>query len=98
MLLTHCRMALRNFTARDGKLWMAWLVYTGSTGVLPGMPNEWLAFQSEDGQERLRLLPFPETWEDLPDDRLDLLRRTAEPVARIRPLHSPPAGVEAQKE
>ena len=98
MLRTRHHMALRMFTSRDDKQWMVWLVNTGVTGVLPGIPAQWLAFQSADGEERLRLLAIPDGWEALSDDRLDLLRRTAEPVVRLRARHSPPAGVDTLEE
>ena len=60
---------------------------------MPGTPSEWLAFQNEDGTERRRLLEIPEGWETLPDDRLDLVRRMAEPVRPWATRHTPPGGV-----
>ena len=72
---------------------MVWLVTAGESGVLPGMPARWLAFQSDDGEDRLRLLSVPQGWESLSDERLDLLRRTAEPVAPTRTSQSAAAGV-----
>lgn len=44
------------------------------------------------GSERRRLIEIPPNWEQLADDRLDLLRRMAEPVKSWAPL-SPPGGV-----
>jgi hypothetical protein len=61
---------------------------------VPGTPAEWLAFQNEDGSERRRLLEIPEGWETLPDDRLDLVRRMAEPVKSWASRHTPPGGID----
>ena len=77
-------MALRTFVASDGKTWTAWLVQSSGVVAVPGTPTEWLAFQNEDGTERRRLLEIPDGWELLPDERLDLVRRIAEPVALQR--------------
>lgn len=87
-------MALRTFVASDGKTWTAWLVQSGMVSSVPGTPAEWLAFQTEDGTERRRLLEIPEGWETLPDDRLDLVRRMAEPVRSWASRHTPPGGVD----
>jgi len=86
-------MALRTFVASDGKTWTAWLVQSGIVSV-PGTPTEWLAFQNEDATERRRLLEIPEGWENLPDERLDLVRRMAEPVKGWATRHTPPGGVD----
>lgn len=87
-------MALRTFVASDGQTWTAWLVQSGGLAAVPGSPTEWLAFQNEDGSERRRLLEIPEAWETLSDDRLDLVRRMAEPVKGWAERHTPPGGVE----
>jgi hypothetical protein len=86
-------MALRTFVASDGKTWTAWLVQSSGIPV-PGTPAEWLAFQNEDASERRRLLAIPEGWEDLPDERLDLVRRMAEPVKGWAARHTPPGGID----
>jgi hypothetical protein len=87
-------MAYREFRASDGSTWTAWLVQAGATAAsLSGTPREWLAFQKQDGTERRRLLKLPVGWEDLPDERLDVLRRMAEPVVLQADRHSPPDGV-----
>jgi hypothetical protein len=87
-------MGLRTFLAGDGTRWTVWLVRSGSVGAVPGTPAEWLAFQNEDGTERRRLLEVPAGWAALADERLDLLRRVAEPVKLWSQRHSPPIGVE----
>jgi hypothetical protein len=89
-------MALRTFVASDGRTWTAWLVQASGIASVPGAPTEWLAFQNEDGSERRRLLEIPEGWENLPDDRLDLVRRIAEPVKGWASRHTPPGGLDQQ--
>jgi hypothetical protein len=97
MVLGSARMALRSFVSRDGTTWTAWEVRAESPTNIPGTPAEWIAFQSADGIERRRLLEVPEGWDQLPDDRLDLLRRMAEPVTLLANRHSPPGGVQTQE-
>lgn len=87
-------MALRTFVGSDGKTWTAWLVQTGAAASVPGSPTEWLAFQNEDGTERRRLLEIPEGWEALSDERIDLVRRMADPVKGWASRHTPPGGVD----
>ena len=87
-------MALRTFVASDGTTWTAWLVQSSGVVTVPGTPTEWLAFQNEDGTERRRLLEIPDGWELLPDERLDLVRRMAEPVKQWASRHTPPGGVD----
>ena len=87
-------MALRTFLASDGTTWTAWLVQTSGMAAVPGTPSEWLAFQNADGTERRRLLEIPDGWENLPDERLDLVRRMAEPVRNWASRHTPPGGVD----
>jgi len=86
-------MALRTFVASDGSTWTAWLVQTSGLAGIPGSPTDWLAFQNEDSTERRRLLEVPDGWDQLPDDRLDLLRRMAEPVRGWASRHTPPGGI-----
>lgn len=97
MLLGSARMALRSFASRDGTTWTAWQVRADTSSTIPGTPSEWLAFQNADGSERRRLLDVPQGWDQFPDDRLDLLRRMAEPVTLLTSRHSPPGGVEAHE-
>lgn len=90
-------MSLKTFRAPDGTCWTAWRVETGTEPVVPGTPSVWLAFQSEDGTERRRLLEVPDDWEQLSDQLLDLLRRMAEPVTPGRRT-SPPSGVDLSRD
>jgi hypothetical protein len=85
-------MALRTFVAQDGSRWTVWLVQTSGLSGVTGTPSEWLAFQNEDDSQRRRLLEVPAGWDALPDDRLDLLRRIAEPVRGWASRHTPPGG------
>lgn len=89
-------MGLRTFLASDGRQWTVWLIRSGSVGRVPGTPTEWLAFQNEDGTERRRLLAVPPKWAELSDDRLELLRRVAEPVALLTQRHTLPGGISRQ--
>jgi hypothetical protein len=76
-------MALRTFTAADGRTWTVWLVRpTRAANPDLGIPGEWLAFQNDDESERRRLREVPQNWADLTDERLDMLRRMAEVVTR----------------
>jgi hypothetical protein len=84
---------MRTFAASDGSKWTAWDVQSATPPPIPGMPTAWLAFQNEDATERRRLFDFPEHWDELPDERLELLRRMAVP-ARVWSRLSPPGGVE----
>lgn len=85
------RMSIRSFRASDGNIWSAWLVNSTVRSVA-GAPSEWLAFQNEEGTERRRLFEVPDDWESLSDERLELLRRVAEP-ARTWTKLSPPGGM-----
>jgi hypothetical protein len=86
-------MALRTFRAGDGSQWTVWSIRAGSAGVVAGPPAEWLAFQNEDCTERRRLFDIPAGWDELSDERLELLRRVAEPVTLLVPRHSPAGGM-----
>jgi hypothetical protein len=86
------RMAMRSFRARDGATWTVWRVE--STFGVAGTPEEWLAFQNEDGSARLRLLEIPASWDTFPDEGLEQLRIMAAPVKAWR-LYSPPASLDA---
>lgn len=86
-------MGLRTFVASDGSSWTVWNVQTNIVSSIPGSPSEWLAFQNDESTERRRLLDIPEGWEELSEERLDLLRRIAVP-AKVWGHLSPPGGVE----
>jgi hypothetical protein len=84
-------MALRTFLAADGRMWTVWLVRPSrSAEPQLGIPVEWLAFQSDDESERRRLREVPPHWEELSDERLELLRRIADVVTRPIGGHTAP--------
>jgi hypothetical protein len=78
---TSISMALRNFTDRSGCVWTVWSVQPTVTGkaVQEPLREGWLCFQRAEGGDRYRLpmSEVPATWEELPEERLDLLRRVA---------------------
>lgn len=74
-------MALRTFLAVDGTRWSVWSVEPSAFVVRTGAPPAWLVFTDERGTECRRLFDFPPDWETLPSERLDLLRRIAEPAS-----------------
>ena len=84
-------MSIRTFRARNGSTWSVRRIESSATVTVPGAPREWLAFQDEGGSERRRLFNIPADWQDMSDERLDLLRRHAEPSRyQLRP--TPPGG------
>lgn len=80
-------MALRSYTDDDGLEWRVWQVTPMGAGVPmldASYRDGWLCFEQTDGSARRRLTmsEVPTGWDALPDDRLDLLRRLAEPTPR----------------
>jgi hypothetical protein len=88
-------MAVRTFTDRGGNKWNVWRVQpTSSTaGLQERFQNGWLCFERADGggRARLPLEEVPPAWEELPDDRLELLCRVAEVSSRRRGVTPPDA-------
>lgn len=81
-------MAYREFVDSNGESWRVWstMPSTGSR-LRGGFDQGWLTFERISGDRSLplrRLVPIPEDWESAPDDRLELMRRSAEEVARPR--------------
>jgi len=93
-------MAVRVFTDRGGNQWSVWRVLpTSSTaGLQERFRNGWLCFERADGggRARLPLDEVPPGWEQLPDDRLELLCRVAE--LGSRPRGTTPAGAHLVQE
>lgn len=81
-------MAVRVFTDRAGRRWSVWRVKpTSSTaGLQERFQNGWLCFERADGlgRARLPLDDAPASWDQLPDERLELLSRLAEVASRPR--------------
>jgi hypothetical protein len=84
-------MTIRTFRARNGTLWSVRRIESSAMVVVPGASREWLAFQDESGTDRRRIFNIPPNWEEMSDERLDLLRRHAEP-SRFQPRATPPFG------
>ena len=84
-------MSIRTFRARNGTIWTVRRIESTATVIVPGAPREWLSFQDESGSDRRRIFNVPPDWEELPDERLDLLRRYAEP-SKFQSRATPPRG------
>jgi hypothetical protein len=80
-------MALRNFTAPDGRSWDVWAVVPStarpSVAVQPEFVDGWLCFES--GGLKRRLAGIPDGWDEAPEDRLHLLWRAAAEAAPRAP-------------
>ena len=79
-------MALRVFSTREGEEWRVWSVVPATIAASTldeAFRGGWLCFEDIKSGERRRLslTEVPAGWEALPDDRIDLLRRVATPVA-----------------
>lgn len=73
-------MALRTYCDRSGCDWNVWSVQPpASEHVQETLREGWLCFQRPGGGDRYRLpmSEVPPTWEELPDERLELMRRMA---------------------
>jgi hypothetical protein len=84
---TEDAMALRSYTDREGSEWRVWRVVPDEisfTTLVESYRDGWLCFERTDGSERRRLsmTQVPLEWEDLSDERLDMLRRMGEPATR----------------
>lgn len=81
-------MALRIFADTDGQPWRVWSVQPSVSGIAvrPTFQEGWLCFERLEGGDRCRLAATeaPDGWAELPDERLDLLRRMANPGAPAR--------------
>jgi hypothetical protein len=78
-------VAIRLFRDSQGIEWRVWSTVPSNMGaVAPDMRGGWLSFDS--GTERRRLTPIPPGWEEVSDDRLDLICRIATPTRSSDPL------------
>lgn len=80
-------MALREFTAEDGREWHVWDITpekmhptTRAEDYLQGVLEGWLVFEAADGESKARLYPIPATWITATEDELREMLRGAEPV------------------
>ena len=74
---------VRTFDDPEGRQWSVWSVTPSrkANAFLPEtMTGGWLCFETED--EKRRLHPISEGWDELPPDRLWELCRSAEPARR----------------
>ena len=78
---------IRRFLLADAGEWVVFNVSPGISDMVdPEFCGGWLCFEHDD--ERRRLAPIPENWEDLPEPYLAGLWAVASPVARIPPHDS----------
>jgi hypothetical protein len=76
-------MALREFTAADGREWKVWSTIPDWSTTLPKELNAgWLTFESEN--LRKRLSPIPRGWEGASAERLQLYCAAAELLSPTR--------------
>jgi hypothetical protein len=78
-------MAYREFVDSKGVAWRVWsTVPMAGTRLRGGFDQGWLTFESTSGEETVlrRLVPLPKDWESAPDERLELMCRSAEEVVR----------------
>lgn len=90
-------MAYVEFTDRAGRSWRVWHTIP-SDDVVRSLPDDWkggwLTFES--GDEKRRLAPVPEGWDDLRPERLELLCRVANP-ATVATRHQDVLGREEKR-
>jgi hypothetical protein len=81
-------MAYREFVDSEGQSWRVWsTVPSVGSRLRGGFDQGWLTFErtNSDGDMPLRrLVPIPPDWESAPDDRLELMCRSADEVTRPR--------------
>ena len=81
-------MAYREFVDSKGQSWRAWsTVPSLGSRLRGGFDQGWLTFERTTGdsnQPLRRLVPIPADWESASDERLELMCRSAEEVARPR--------------
>lgn len=74
-------MPLREFVDSKGIVWRVWSTLpTSAVTLTSGFERGWLTFEC-DGCLR-RLAPIPDGWDDLPENRLELLCSVATDVPR----------------
>jgi len=81
-------MAYREFIDSSGQAWRVWsTVPSMGSRLRGGFDQGWLTFERMSAERDLplrRLVPIPADWESAPDDRLELMCRSADEVARPR--------------
>lgn len=78
-------VAIREFRDSNGVVWRVWTTIPSSArSVIPELGEGWLSFDSE--VERRRFGPIPKGWEQMSDERLELICRVAVPARRSDPF------------
>jgi hypothetical protein len=80
LLLNDDAMAIKEFTDALGTRWVVWATVPAPGGVLGTMREGWLTFESN--YARRRLIPIPRDWEEVSNERMELMCRAAVPVQR----------------
>ena len=79
-------MAYREFVDTDGQSWRVWsTVPSAGSRLRGGFDRGWLTFERTNADKASplrRLCPIPSDWETAPDDRLELMCRSADEVVR----------------
>lgn len=85
-------MAVREFTDAKGRNWRAWDIkpetihpITRAEDYLADYLTGWIVFETEAGEEKRRLCPWPADWMDRTDEQLRELLELAEVVPVYRP-------------
>lgn len=82
-------MGYAEYTDPDGRSWRVWQTRPLLAEVLSILPPDWkdgwLTFESSG--EKLRLAPVPPGWDRFSPERLELLRRMAEPTPAAANTH-----------
>ena len=85
-------MAVREFTDARGRAWRAWDIkpetihpITRAEDYLADYLTGWIVFETEAGDEKRRLCPWPEDWMTRTEEQLRELLEVAELVPLYRP-------------
>jgi hypothetical protein len=84
----------RQFIDEAGRAWVAWNVTPDPQG--PSTLRGWIVFETTDGQEKRRLLVFPEGWDEMPELDLHVLLASAGAVRPSRLTRDPGFGDDAR--
>lgn len=91
-------MAYREFSDSDGRHWRAWsTVPSAGSRLRGGFDQGWLTFECTASAEKLplrRMVPIPDEWETVPEERLAMMCRAAEEVRAPAPGTGRGAGAE----
>ena len=95
-------MALREFTASDGRSWRVWDVTpesmhpaTRTEDFLAPFMEGWLVFEATDELAKCRLHPIPGLWAEATDAELEEMLHRAEPIRGER-ISGPQRRIEAE--